>query len=261
MKCMATMAVLAILAGACVAAEEVSAGTDRRPPTVGPGRPVDLAICLDTSGSMRGLIESAKQKLWAVVNELATAKPRPVLRVGLYHYGNSGLDSRTGWVLKLCDLTDDLDTVYSKLFALRTSGGTEYVARVVRAATNELDWNADKGTLRIIFVAGNEAATQDGKYKLRDICAAAAGKGIIVNTIFCGPDARGRSTGWADAARWADGQYASIDQNRGTLVVNTPYDKELSELGVRLNATYIGYGKGGAAGLANQAKQDANARS
>ena len=85
-------------------------------------RHVDLVICLDTSGSMSGLIESAKKKLWAVVNELATAQPKPLLRVGLYHYGNDGLNKEDGWVKQLCPLTDDLDDVYGKLFALRTNG-------------------------------------------------------------------------------------------------------------------------------------------
>ncbi|KPK86627.1 MAG: hypothetical protein AMJ81_00760 [Phycisphaerae bacterium SM23_33] len=216
-------------------------------------RHIDLAICLDTSNSMDGLIDSAKQKLWAIVNELATARPRPLLRVGLYQYGNNGLKRDVGWVQKVCDLTDDLDTVYGKLFGLTTNGGTEYVARVIRAATEELSWNADRGTLRIIFVAGNEPATQDREWKLQDICSAAAGKGIIVNTIFCGREQEGRRTGWAD------GRYAFIDQDRGTVAVNTPFDKRLTELGAKLNTTYVAYGNGGGGGRANQALQDSNA--
>ena len=222
-------------------------------------RHIDLAICLDTSNSMDGLIESAKQKLWAVVNELAAIRPRPVFRVALYQYGNESLSSDTGWVQRVCELTDDLDTVYGKLFALRTNGGTEYVARVVRAATNELTWSADKSALRIIFVAGNEPATQDNKYKLQDVCAASAGKGIIINTIFCGPTDKGTRTGWSDAAKWADGRYAAIDQDSGTVVINTPYDKKLAELGAGLNKTYIAYGGAGRSGAANQVAQDANA--
>jgi hypothetical protein len=220
---------------------------------------IDLVICLDTSNSMDGLVESAKQKLWAVVNELATAKPRPNLRVGLYQYGNDGLNAETGWVQNLCPLTDDLDSVYAKLFPLKTNGGTEFVARVVRSAVNDLDWNMAKDTLRVIYVAGNEPATQDGKFGLQDICKAAASKGIIVNTIFCGPVEEGRQTGWQDAATWADGQYASIDQNSGTVVVASQYDKKLAELGTKLNTTYIAYGKAGAPGLANQAAMDTNA--
>ena len=221
---------------------------------------IDLVLCLDTSGSMRGLIESAKQKLWTVVNELATARPRPALRVALYHYGNSGLSRESGWVQQLTPLTDDLDAVYGKLFPLKTNGGTELVARVVRAATGELKWNLDKGTLRVMFVAGNEAATQDAEFDLQATCKAAASKGIIVNTIFCGQDAEGRRTGWENAAKWADGQYAAIDQDRGTVVLSTPYDTKLAELGVKLNATYVAYGRAGQVGAAMQKAMDGRAK-
>jgi len=248
-----------LMAMAILMAAAAGAGQEAKAPEAKAKKHIDLVICLDTSGSMRGLIESAKQKLWAVVNELATAKPRPVLRVALYHYGNSGLSRESGWVQQLSKLTDDLDGIYGKLFPLRTNGGTEYVSRVVRAATNELDWNMDKGTLRVIFVAGNEAATQDKKYPLQETCKAAATKGIIINTIFCGGEARGRRTGWEDAAKWADGRYAAIDQDRGTVVINTPYDKKLAELSGKLNTTYVTYGRRGEAGAAMQRAMDGKA--
>jgi len=243
---------------AILAVPPQAVGRDVAPVDVPVRQHVDLAICLDTSGSMRGLISSAKQKLWAVVNELATAKPRPILRVALYQYGNNGLKPDTGWVQQLCPLTDDLDTVYEKLFPLTTHGGTELVARVVRAAAGELEWSTEKNALKIIFVAGNEPATQDTTYKLQDTCRETIGKGIIINTIFCGPAATGRRTGWKDAADWADGQYASIDQNRGTVAILTPYDKELAKLSAELNTTYIPYGDRGRRGLLNQSKQDVN---
>jgi hypothetical protein len=247
------------MAMAILVAAAACAGQEAKAPEAKAKRHIDLVICLDTSGSMRGLIESAKQKLWAVVNELATAKPRPVLRVALYHYGNSGLSRESGWVQQLSKLTDDLDGIYGKLFPLRTNGGTEYVSRVVRAATSELDWNMDKGTLRVIFVAGNEAATQDKTYPLQETCKAAATKGIIINTIFCGGEASGRRTGWEDAAKWADGRYAAIDQDRGTVVINTPYDKKLTELSGKLNTTYVTYGRGGEVGAAMQKAMDGKA--
>jgi hypothetical protein len=234
-----------------------AAAKQKAKPQTGP-RYVDLAICLDTSNSMDGLIDSAKQKLWAIVNELSTAKPKPILRVALFQYGNDGLNSETGWVQKVSDLTDDLDTIYGKLFALRTNGGSELVARVVRASLNDLDWKEENRPLRIIVVAGNEPATQDTKYKIEDICKAAADKGIVVNTIFCGSETEGYQTGWADVARRTDGKYASIDADRGTVVVETPYDKPLAELSVELNKTYISYGKAGGEGKANQLAQDAN---
>ena len=248
-----------MLFGAYATAKETPSKAPPKPAPVVKTQPVDIAICLDTSSSMSGLIEAAKQKLWAIVNELATAKPQPKLRVALYQYGNDGLTSENGWVRRECKLTDDLDEVYDKLFKLRTNGGTEYVARVASAALNDLEWSTDKNALKIIFVAGNEAATQDPKIKLQDICKKTISKGIIINTIFCGGIDSGRRTGWADAAMWADGQYAAIDHNHGTVAIQTPHDKDIVTLGTKLNKTYLAYGAVRKLKSANQAKQDANA--
>ena len=222
-------------------------------------RPIDVAICLDTSGSMSGLIESAKQRLWAVVNELATAEPTPYLRVGLIQYGNRGLHPETGWVEKKLDLTTDLDEVYNQLFVLTTNGGTEYVARAMTAAREQMAWSDDAQALKVIFVCGNEPATQDPEIKIEDACKAAVTDGIIVDSIFCGPKAEGEQTGWLTVAQLADGRYASIDQDSGVVEIPTPMDKELADLGRRLNATYIAFGARGAYGAANQMAQDTNA--
>src|SRR5262245_61539243 len=108
------------------------------------GSPIDVALCLDVSGSMEGLIDSAKNKLWDIVNELAKAKPTPRLRVALYSYGHTTYDPAKGWVRKELDLTNDLDTLYQKLFALTINGGEEYVSRVCRDAVMEQKWAEDK---------------------------------------------------------------------------------------------------------------------
>ncbi|MBT3202576.1 MAG: VWA domain-containing protein [Phycisphaerales bacterium] len=227
----------------------------------GEPRHVDIAICLDTSGSMSQLIQSARQKLWAVVNELATADPKPVLRVALYQYGGSALASEDGWVKQLCPLTNDLDMVYEKLFELNSSGSTEYVARVMHAATTQLKWSQSKSALKIIFIAGNERATQDPSFQLRSTCKAAATAGILVNTVYCGDEVTGRNTGWSDAAMWADGRYAAIDQKSGTIAIQTVYDKKLAELSSKLNKTYVRFGVSGAKRADRQEAQDANASS
>jgi hypothetical protein len=226
----------------------------------GESRCVDLAICLDTSGSMRELLQSARQKLWTVVNELTAVRPRPKLRVALYQYGGDKLAPENGWVQQLCPLTDDLDMVYEKLFELHSGGSTEYVARVMHAATNDLKWSKSRSALRIIFIAGNEAATQDKAYKLRDTCKAAATAGILVNTVFCGNEVEGRNSGWSDAAAWADGRYAAIDQHGGTIAVQTVYDEELAALSKKLSETYVSFGAGGKSRADRQKKQDDNAR-
>ncbi len=222
---------------------------------------VELAICLDTSGSMDGLINSARQKLWTIVNDLAKAEPTPRLRVALLSYGNDGHNPENGWVKVETPFTDDLDTVSQMLFALTTNGGTELVGRVVQTSLQELDWHPSASTLRMIFVAGNESADQDEQVAARTICKEASERGIDVNSIYCvyGDDDSEVRPGWRELAMSGNGTFAMIDQNNGTVVIATPYDHKLTELSGELNYTYIPFGAAGQAGCANQVAQDTNA--
>jgi hypothetical protein len=224
--------------------------------TSGNERPIDLVICLDTSNSMDGLIGAAKQKIWDIVNELARAKPRPHLRVGLYSYGTPAFGRESGYVHKVLDLSDDLDKVFTELTALRTSGGDEYCARVLSDATNEQSWSDDKKALKIIVDAGNEPATQDPKLNVLEVARAAVARGIIVNTIYCGSPSNSEANGWREVARTADGQFAAIDQDRGTIVISTPFDQKLAELSGSVNTTYVAYGRGGRQGQQQQLAAD-----
>jgi hypothetical protein len=224
-------------------------------------RAVDVVLCLDTSNSMDGLIDSAKRKLWAIVNDLAKIDPAPSLRVALYSYGNDTYDPKTGWVRKDLDLTTDLDEVYKRLYALSTKGGTEYVARVTRDALADLKWADGKDALRLVFVCGNEPADQDKEVSLDSVAAAAKAKAVVINTIYCGPANHPEVAGWRQFAELAGGKYANIDQdrNRTEAAIKTPFDDEIQKLSVRYNATCCWYGARGGAAAANQKAQDANA--
>jgi hypothetical protein len=222
-------------------------------------RHVDLVIALDISGSMDGLIDSARQKLWDVTNLLAQAKPTPVLRVGLVSYGSPQYPQQEGYVHIDSDLTTDLDSIYSKLFALRTNGGDEYVARAVQTATTKMQWSQDQNALKIIFVAGNEPANQDPLVAVETAVNQAKEKHIFVNTIYCGYETAGEAVGWRQVANLGGGKFAAIDQNH-TVAIATPMDDELNRLSGELNKTYVAYGSEGGRHLANQAAQDSNAR-
>lgn len=226
-------------------------------------RPVDLVICLDTSGSMTELIDSARAKLWDVVNQLAAAEPTPQLRVGLLTYGTPGNSSAAqGWVLRHTDLTDDLDTVYAKMMAMRTSGGDEYVGWVLSEAVSAMNWSRDPDALRIIFVAGNESADQArDRYDFRHVGETARSRGIFINAIYAGGSDQGMTEHWHEVALHGGGNYSAIDTKCGTIQISTPQDKLLLELNMKLNATYVPYGSYGAAGAMNQREQDANAAS
>lgn len=222
-------------------------------------RTIDLAICLDTSGSMSGLIEAAKQKLWAIVNDLALAEPTPRLRVALLTFGNNGHSEEDGWVKIDSGLTEDLDTISQQLFALSTNGGEEYVGRVVHYASTQLDWHPSDDTLKLIVVAGNESADQDQQMPFRDVCRDTIGRGIMINSIYCGDPADNIAPGWREVAKLADGQFASIDHNNGTVVITTPFDDQITELSAAVNETYLPVGEAGEWGRFNQTAQDANA--
>jgi von Willebrand factor type A domain len=235
-----------------------AAPTKGSPP---PAPSVQIAILLDTSNSMDGLIGQAKTQLWNVVNEFVRAKKNgrpPAMQVALFEYGKNTLPSNEGFVRLILPLTDDLDRVSEELFALTTQGGDEYCGWVIRDAVNRLDWSPSGDVYKAIFIAGNEPFTQ-GSVDFHQSCRAAIKRGIMVNTIFCGADLAGQQTGWKDGAVLADGRYLSIDQNQKIVDIPTPHDAELAKLGTELNKTYLPYGRMGQAGLARQSVQDANA--
>jgi len=224
-------------------------------------RAVDLAICLDTSGSMSGLINAARQKLWAIVNDLALAQPTPTLRVALLTFGTPSYGADTGFVKLRTTLTEDLDRVSQELFALTTEGGDEYVGRVVQAALTDLPWSASKDSLKIIIVAGNESADQDRVVDFRDACKRAITNDIVVNSIYCGGATDEEAPLWREVALLADGRFANIDQDNGLVVIETPFDEQLTALSGSVNQTYLPFGKEGESGASNQVVQDENASS
>lgn len=223
-----------------------------------------LALLLDTSNSMDGLIDQAKSQLWKIVNELAAAKctdgSKPNIRIALYEYGNDGLPSSEGYIRLVSPLTDDLDIISEKLFALKTNGGNEFCGHVIRTSLNQLDWSASKADLKIIFIAGNEPFTQ-GQIPYQTACGLAKEKGVVVNTIFCGDFNEGMNTSWKTGADLTGGSYMSIEQNRRTVYVPTPYDDGIAQLNERLNNTYVYYGVQGSRKKELQSKQDENAES
>ena len=223
-----------------------------------------LALLLDTSNSMDGLINQAKSQLWKIVNELAAAKcgdgSRPRIKIALYEYGNDGLPSSEGYIRQVSGLTDDLDLISEKLFALTTSGGNEICGHVIKTSLNQLDWSSSNADLKMIFIAGNEPFTQ-GSVSYKIACSVAKEKGVVVNTIFCGNFDEGMHTNWKDGADMTGGSYMSIEQNRKTVYISTPYDSKIDACNERLNRTYIYYGASGEHKKAAQATQDMNAES
>lgn len=223
--------------------------------------PIRIALLLDTSNSMDGLINQAKTHLWGVVNTFARADRggrTPTLEVALFEYGNNGLPAHQGYIRQVLPFTSDLDTVSAALFALTTNGGSEHCGQVIDTAAATLAWGPDTGAYRAIFIAGNEPFTQ-GPVHYAQACQRAAGKGIIVNTIHCGAYDTGVSGMWRHGAELAGGAYLNIDQDRILKPIRAPQDDRLLQLNRDLNTTYLWYGVDKKAHARNQAAQDDNA--
>jgi hypothetical protein len=223
---------------------------------------VRIALLLDTSNSMDGLINQAKAQLWDIVNEFTYARcgngTRPLLQISLYEYGNDKLSSDEGYIRQVIGFTDDLDELSEKLFSLTTDGGEEYCGEVIQTSLDQLKWGKNNDDLKLIFIAGNEPFTQ-GKLDYKEAALQAKEKDVIVNTIFCGNVRQGVSTKWKDGAVLTGGEYMAIDHNRQVVHIKTPYDKVIIELNGKLNNTYIGYGSRGIEKKAMQSMQDSNA--
>lgn len=221
---------------------------------------IQVALLLDTSNSMDGLIDQAKSRLWNIVNTLTTLKyngKATEIEIALYEYGNDGIRDEN-YIRQVTPLTQDLDLVSEKLFALRTNGGSEYCGAVIRDAAANLNWDSNEKSMKLIYIAGNEAFDQ-GKINYKEVVLKAKGKNIYTNTIFCGSREEGIQTFWQNGASLGGGKYFNIDSDRKVMYIETPYDKRISECNARLNDTYIYYGNHGSEYRLKQITQDKNA--
>lgn len=224
---------------------------------------IKVALLLDTSNSMDGLINQAKSQLWGIVNELSYAKygmEKPDLEIALYEYGNSNLPAREGYIRQVLQFSNDLDEISEQLFSLKTNGGNEFCGQVIATSIKELDWGNNRKDLKLLFIAGNEPFTQ-GKINYKDAIVDAKEKDVIINTIFCGNYSNGISGMWKDGADLGGGDYLTINQDKRIVHIVTPYDDAIIILNKKLNSTYIYYGDVGYQKYEAQKRQDENAAS
>ena len=223
---------------------------------------IQIAILLDSSNSMDGLIEQTRTQIWKIVNALTKVTKdgqTPILEVALYHYGNNSLPSSEGFNRLLSEFTTELDLVSEKLFSIETNGGQEYAGWVIQSAMNQLDWSNNQEDFRVIFIAGNEPFNQ-GNIPWQNSLELAVNKNVLVNTIYCRDAENQESSLWAEAAYKGKGSFFNINQNEKIVSIPTPYDAQINELNQKLNQTYIPYGSQGRTGQQRQLAEDANAQ-
>lgn len=221
---------------------------------------VQIALLLDTSGSMEGLIDQARYQLWNVVSDLAKARTEgePIrLEISVYQYGTELVSKSKNCLRQIVPFTDNIDDVSKGLFSLHVGGGDEYCGAAIDSALNDLAWSESKGVYKAIFIAGNEYFDQ-GSTTFGQTLPELKSKSIFVNTIYCGTKYDGQSQ-WDTAAGIAGGVASLIDHNHHLPNMPTPYDEVMRELNDEMNATFVWYGSGGEKASRNQEKQDKNA--
>lgn len=208
---------------------------------------IQLALILDTSGSMDDLIDQARGQMWSMVHEIMYSDngEQPILEIALYEYGSSSLSRRDDFIALHVPFTTDLDWIADELFTLRTSGRAEYHGAAVARAADELNWSNDPRDLKLIFIAGNEDFDQ-GPVDFRQAMAIAASRDINVNTIFCGDYTRGQRLGWEEGAYFGGGDYMAIGNYQRDRNNDPRFQSQLMSLNRSYNATYIPYGAYGA---------------
>jgi len=203
---------------------------------------IEVCFVLDTTGSMGGLIEGAKQKIWSIANEMISAQPTPELKLGLIGYRDRGDE----YIVKSFSLTDDIDAIYGRLRELQAGGGgdaPESVNEALAEAIHKMSWSSDRKVLKTIFLVGDAPPHMDypNGPKYPDLCREAAKKDLIINTIQCGEMAETKPI-WQEIAKLSEGSYVGISQSGNVAVISTPMDKELSRLNERIGATLVPYG-------------------
>lgn len=206
-------------------------------------RPVDIVFVLDTTGSMGGMIDGAKKKIWEIARLFVQAKTAVSLRVGLVAYRDIG----DAYVTKHFDLTDDLDSVYEHLSEFVADGGgdtPEHVSKALAEAVSQPTWSQRKDALKVIYLVGDappQTKYQDG-YSYKKAAKDAERLGIRINAIRCGNDQQTLAV-WQEIAKLAKGDVSTIEQSGGVVSVPTPYDDELSKNNQKLMETAVPYGR------------------
>ena len=203
---------------------------------------IEVVFVLDTTGSMSGLIKAAKEKIWSIAGTMAQANIAPHIKMGLVAYRDRG----DAYITQSIDLSDDLDSMYSKLMDFRAAGGgdgPESVNQAIYDAVHKMSWNQDQNTYKVIFLVGDAPAHMDyqNDTPYPQTISIASNKGIVINAIQSGTNIQ-TTRNWQKIAKLGQGNYFQVEQSGNAIAIATPYDNALAELSKKMDKTRIYYG-------------------
>jgi uncharacterized protein YegL len=204
---------------------------------------IEVCFVLDTTGSMSGLIEGAKEKIWSIANEMIAAKPTPELKLSLVGYRDRGDE----YITKITDLTDDIDTIHARLMEFTANGGgdgPESVNQALHEAVTKITWSKDRDVLKIVFLVGDAPPHMDYDQDVRypETCQMAVKGDLVINAVQCGQQSD-TATVWKEIAKLAEGKYIPLVQTGGMVRIDAPQDEEIATINRELGTTLVAYGK------------------
>ncbi len=205
---------------------------------------IQVALLIDISGSMDGLISQTQGQLWKMANYLSQLEKNgkiPIVELALISYGGLEFEKQTAINLE-SPLVSDLDRLAERLFQLSARGSQEHCAEALQLAADSLDWSENEEDMKVIIIAGNEAFDQ-GNLSIEEVCNVLEKKNILLNTIFCGSYKSGVELHWQKAALLTGGLYANINQHLANEQMDTPFDSKIAQLYHQFKATLIPYGQ------------------
>lgn len=204
---------------------------------------IEVAFVLDTTGSMAGLIDGAKRKIWSIANTIVDVNPDADIRMALVAYRDRGDE----YVIKSYDMSADVQGLYGKLIKLEADGGgdtPESVNEALDESVRKLKWTKNDNTKRIIFLVGDAPPHMDypNTWQYPQILKRAKEDKITVNTIQAGDDSDTTKV-WREMAQLGHGRYMAIPQDGGNItVIETPFDKEIIIVQQNIDKTILPYG-------------------
>ena len=203
---------------------------------------IEVVFILDTTSSMSGLIQAAKEKIWSIASTMASSEQAPDIKMGLVAFRDRG----DTYVTKVLDLSQDLDSMYAQLMDFKAQGGgdgPESVNQALYDAINRVSWSTDESVYKVAFLIGDAPPHMDypNEVQFPLTLEHAKQKGIIVNTIQSGQN-NSTAPVWQNIALLGDGKYFQVENSGNAVAVATPFDKKLSELSASLEDTRLYYG-------------------
>jgi Mg-chelatase subunit ChlD len=208
---------------------------------------VEVVFVIDTTSSMSGLIEGAKQRIWAIANEISKGRPAPRVKMGLVAFKDKG-DS---YVTKVFDLSENLDNTYKDLMTLSAEGGgdgPEHVIAALDDAATKISWSSDPKTFKVVYLVGDAPPHENYPEAptLAAVMQRAVRRGLIVNSVQCGTDGE-TTVAFNRIARSGEGRLLPVPQDGGMIAVATPFDDRMASLSAKLEGTGLAFGRSKAA--------------